>query len=434
MASSSSGFDLNIGEDDEMMKWMTAGLVIVGSSAGCGVEDHTAVGGGVELADSTGALRGFAVVNGDFTSSSISLISPRGEMQSAAFLSSASRAPGLSAALGGDVALPSSAVGSDELVIIDRFPAAVLSWVNLETAEVRAQLSVATGYVSNPHDYVRFSPTRAFVPRYEPNLESGVEPFDAGNDVLVVDPTSAAIVDRIDLTPAFADAPAGFYPRADRAVLAGGRLRVLAVGLNADFTEHVASRLISIDPETNTIEDVLVFDGMNGCGSIAVAPDGSELAIACGGAYGQAPAGGFPDSGVIIVEVADEPVELARWTARELGVGPVNRFAWLDADRLALLTFGRFGADGAAIEADDEARTLDVRAGALSMPWLSGGPFSLGDVACALLDGVCLVADAETEGGVLHRLALSPDGALRVTGTLQPDAASGLPPRTIGVF
>lgn len=417
-----------------MMKWLSAGLVSVVFCAGCGVEDHTAVSGGVALAESGGALRGFAVVNGDFASSSISLISPQGEMQSAAFLSTASSAPGLSAALGGDLALPSSAVGGDELVIIDRFPGAVLSWVNLETAEVRAQLSVATGYVSNPHDYVRFSASKAFVPRFEPNLESGVEPFDAGNDVLVVDPSSAAIVDRIDLTPAFADAPAGFYPRADRAVLAGGLLRVLAVGLNADFTEHVASRLVSIDPETNTIEDVLVFDGMNGCGSIAPSPDGSELAIACGGAYGQDPAGGFPDSGVIVVQVADEPVELARSTARELGVGAVNRFAWLDADRLALLTFGRFGADGSAIEADDEARTLSLRDGALSPPWLSGGPFSLGDVACSLVDGVCLVADAETDGGVLHRLALSADGALRVTGTVQPDAASGLPPRAIGVF
>lgn len=417
-----------------MMKWMTAGLVTVALGAGCGVEDRTAVSGGVDLQGSAGALRGFAVVNGDFTSSSISLISPQGEMQSAAFLSSASRAPGLSAALGGDLTLPSSAVGGDELVVIDRFPAAVLSWVNLETTEVRAQLSVATGYVSNPHDYVRFSASKAFVPRFEPNLMSGVEPFDAGNDVLVVDPTSATVVDRIDLTPAFADAPAGFYPRADRALLAGGRLRVLAVGLNADFTEHVASRLISIDPETNAIEDVLVFDGMNGCGNLAAAPDGGELAIACGGAYGQAPASGFPDSGIIVVQVADEPVELARWTARELGVGPVNRFAWVDAERLALLTFGRFDAEGSAIESDDEARTLSLRDGAISPPWLRGGPFSLGDIACSLLDGVCLVADAETDGGVLHRLGLDADGALRVTGTLQPDAASGLPPRTIGVF
>jgi hypothetical protein len=417
-----------------MTKWLAAGLVLAGFGAGCGVDDQTAVSGGVDLADSGGALRGFAVVNGDFTSSSISLVSPQGEMQSAAFLSSASSAPGLSAALGGDLALPTSAVGGDELVIIDRFPAAVLSWVNLETAAVRAQLSVATGYVSNPHDYVRFSASKAFVPRFEPNLMSGVEPFDAGNDVLVIDPTSAVVVDRIDLTPAFADAPAGFYPRADRAVLAGGRLRVLAVGLNADFTEHVPSRLVSIDPETNAIEDVLVFDGMNGCGSIAAAPDGSELAIACGGAYGQAPSDGFADSGVVIVQVADEPAEVARWTARELGVGPVNRFAWLDGDRLALLTFGRFDADGAAVEADDEARTLDLRGGAVSAPWLTGGPFSLGDIACSLLDGVCLVADAETDGGVLQRFALGPDGALQATGTLRSDAASGLPPRAIGLF
>jgi hypothetical protein len=417
-----------------MMKWMAAVLVIGGFASGCGVDDQTAVSGGVDLVDGERALRGFAVVNADFTSSSISLLDARGEMQSAAFLSSASSAPGLSAALGGDLALPSGPSGGDELVIIDRFPAAVLTWVNLETAAVRAQLSVATGYVSNPHDYVLFSASKAFVPRFEPNLMSGEEPFDAGNDVLVVDPTSATIVDRIDLTPAFADAPAGFYPRADRALLAGGRLRVLAVGLNADFSEHVDSRLISIDPETNAIDDVLVFDGMNGCGSVAASPDGSELAIACGGAYGQNPADGFPDSGVIVVRVADTPLEVERWTARELGVGPVNRFAWVDDDRLALLTFGRFGAEDARVEASDEARTLDVRDGTVSSPWLSGGPFSLGDIGCSLADGVCLVADAETDGGVLHQLALDPDATLRITGSVKPDSASGLPPRSIGVF
>src|SRR5262245_18428241 len=119
---------------------------------------------------------------------------------------------------------------------------------------------------------------------------SGVAPFDAGNDVLIVDPTRASVVDRIDLTPAFADAPAGFYPRADRALLAGGRLRVLAVGLDADFTTHVDSRLVSIDPTTIAIEDVLVLEGMNGCGSAVASPDGRELAIACGGAYARDPA------------------------------------------------------------------------------------------------------------------------------------------------
>ena len=58
MASSSSGFDVNVGEDDEMMKWLAAGLVMLGFGAGCGVEDHTAVGGGVDLEGSPGALRG----------------------------------------------------------------------------------------------------------------------------------------------------------------------------------------------------------------------------------------------------------------------------------------------------------------------------------------------------------------------------------------
>jgi hypothetical protein len=318
--------------------------------------------------------------------------------------------------------------------VIDRFPASVLTWVDLQTASVRAQLSLATGYSSNPHDYVPFTATKAFVPRFEPNLKSGLEDFDAGNDVLIVNPTSATVDGRIDLTPAFAGEAPGIYPRADRALMAGGKLRVLALGVNADFTEWVDSRLITIDPETSLIEDVLIFEGMRSCGSAALSPDGTELAVACGGDTALDPSSGFPDAGVVLVNVADAFLEARRWTSSELGLGPVNRLAWTSADQVAVLTVGRFNADFSAAEANDEARTLNVRDGGISDAWLSAGPFNLGDVACALEQHVCLVVDAETEGGVVHRLAVDAQGEVDVVGRIKPDAASGLPPRSIGTY
>jgi len=409
--------------------WMAGSLLVA-----CDVESQGASSGGLYLEAGSADIRGFAVVGGDFTSTTISLLGVDGRVQSSAFISSASMAPGLSAALGGDVVLPSTTQRGDELVLIDRLPASVLSWVSLETAEVRAQLSVATGFSSNPHDYVPFSPTKAFVPRFEPNLASGDEDFDGGNDVLVIDPSAATIDDRIDLTPTLADEPAGFYPRAERALIAGGKLRVLAVGLNADFTDSVDSRLITIDPVTHAIESVLVLDGMKACSSARPSPDGSALAIACNGAFGTDPAQGFPDSGVVIVDIADELLEARRWTAADLGVGPVNQVSWLDPTHLAVLTFGRFNADGTMPEASDEARTFDVDSGTVGEPWLSTGPFSLGDVACSLEDGACIVADAETDGGVVHTLVVGPEGEVRLTGTVKPDAAAGLPPRSIGTF
>lgn len=410
--------------------------------ASCGVDSQGEATGGVDLAGAeaggTGSestsIRGFAVVGSDFTSSTVSLLSVSGATVSASFISSASSDPGLSAALGGDLALPSTALTGPELLVIDRFPTSVLTWVDLQSASVRSQLSVATGFSSNPHDYVPFSATKAFVPRFEPNLMSGLAPFDAGNDVLIVNPRSSSVEGSIDLTPAFAAEPREVYPRADRALMAGGKLRVLTLGLNADFTARADSRLITIDPETNAIEGVLILEGMTSCGSAALSPDGAELAIACGGDAARDSAEGLSDSGVVLVDVADVPAEARRWTSAGLGVGQVNKLAWTSADQVAMLTLGRFNADFSAAEARDEARTLNVHNGGLSDAWLSSAPFNLGDVACALADSVCLVADAETEGGVVHRLSIGSQGEVSVVGRVKPDTGSGLPPRWIGTY
>lgn len=412
----------------------------------CGVESNEEPSGGVDLGGEGGEggeggqgsseeqTRGFAVLGSDYASTNVSLLSSDGEVQSASFISSGSKSPGLSAALGGDVVLPSMAVPGDELVLIDRFPASVLTWVDLRTAEVRAQLSVATGFAANPQDYVPYSETKAYVPRYEPNLASGEEEFDEGNDVLIVDPSTPAIIGRIDLAPAFDELPEGFYPRGSRALLASGKLRVLAVGLNADYTDRLASRLITIDPETDAIEDVLVFDGMHSCGSAVLSPDGKELAVPCAGAFGQDPLDGFPDSGVVIVDVSGAPREVLRYTSDELGIDQVNEVAWIGDDHVVVLTSGRFGPDQVEAEANDQARTMNVRDGSLSDPWLSSGPFTLGDVACSLTKSKCLLADAGTDGGVVHTLSIRAPGEITITGELKPETASGLPPRGVGTY
>ena len=39
-------------------------------------------------------------------------------------------------------------------MVINRSPAAFITWVDLETATVRAQLNVGTGFEANPYDYI----------------------------------------------------------------------------------------------------------------------------------------------------------------------------------------------------------------------------------------------------------------------------------------
>lgn len=409
-------------------------LTVLGITlSACGVDSQSGPGKGTTLGSSTGELRGFAVVGSDYTSTNISLLSAEGAEESASLISSGSEDPGLSAALGGDVILPSTTLAGDELVIIDRFPSSVLTWVNLTTAKVRAQLSVATGFQSNPHDYVPYSKTKAFVTRFEPNLASGEEPFDQGSDVLVVDPERAKIVERIDLGDAFDDAREGYYPRPARALLTGGRLHVLAAGLNLDFTDQLDSRLITIDPKTNAIEHVLTFEGMHSCVNLALSPDERRLAIACSGAYGQDPAQGFPDAGVLIVDLDEEPREEARYGSPELGGLQLNDAAWLSEDRLAVLSNGRFTADSSGVEANDEAHTLDLESGELSEAWLEGSPFSIGDIACSLATGVCVVTDGETDGGVVHVLSIDASGEI-IAKDERSVGTAGVSPRSLGTF
>ena len=86
------------------------------------------------------------------------------------------------------------------------------------------------------------------------------------------------------------------------------------------------------------------------------------------------------------------------------------------------------------MEVPDSARRLDLRLGQLDGAPLresSLEPFTLGDIRCAPGASVCLLADAETDGGVLHRFDVDAAGAL-VDGTLiEVERGIGLPPRYI---
>lgn len=404
---------------------------------GCNVERVGRDTGGVPLdgggdAGDGAAPRGVVVVNTDYTGSSVvSLLSPAGEVLSGAFIGSGSAPPGLSAAFTGDVVPPTMRLPGDEIVLIDR-RAGVLTWVNLETAKVRAQLSVRTGFLANPHDYVPYSETKAFVTRYEPNLDSGKEPFDAGNDLLVIDPAGAEITGSIDLTPIMDGSPPGFYPRADHALVAAGKIRLSANALNADFQKAVDSRIVTVDPETHAITHVLVVEGLHGCSGLSPSPGGERLAVACTGRFGQDPAQGFPDSGVVILDVGDALTEVRRFTAKDWGTEQITSAEWTSPSTLLVSTAGRF----ASVLVKDTLRVLDLETGVLAAPLLSSGEdaFVLGGARCDLHARTCFVPDAETERGVLHRLSVGGGGAVSVDRTIKIDNGTGLPPRYLGRY
>ena len=416
---------------------------------GCNVDRADADTGGIDLGGAGAAgrsgtepqerpsVRGFAVFNSDYESTSVSLIDSDGEVLSEVFIASSSTSTGLSAPLSGDVVPPTMAAAGDELALIERTPASVLTWVDLETAEVRAQLSVATGFSANPHDYVSVSETKAYVTRFEPNLDAGHEPHDAGDDVLVVDPSRAAITGRIDLGPALDGEPDQFFARPDRALLAGGQLRVAVAGLNADFSDALDSRIVTVDPDSDEITQVLVLEGMHGCVHLALSPDAATLAVGCSGLFGGDPEAGHPDSGIVLVHVADELSEKQRFGSGELGGSQINGTAYASGTSLLYTTFGRWNDDRSALAAPDTLRRLDLSTGQADPdPLLESRdePFVIADTRCSVADRVCFATDTETNGGVVHRFDLDAAGRPGDPTAIEVERAIGLPPRHLGVF
>src|SRR5438046_7877171 len=80
--------------------------------------------------------RGLVVVQTEYQSSNVSLLGFDGQVLSESLLSSGTASSGFGVRLSGDVVTPSSAQDGAEIVLIDRYPAGVLRFVELATAHV----------------------------------------------------------------------------------------------------------------------------------------------------------------------------------------------------------------------------------------------------------------------------------------------------------
>ncbi len=213
-----------------------------------------------------------AVLASDFSSTALSLVTDAGERCRDELMTSGSAAPGLVNALSGDVVLPSTATGFDsELVLIDRFPNAVLTFVSINDdaeASVRGQLSVATGFASNPHDYLALSPTQAYVTRHATN-QASTSGLDRGGDLLIIDPSALTITGRVDL----GESVDGIDPRPSRMALANGWVWVGLARLSRDFDRVGSGRVVAVDPETDAVVATVELDTMVNCGGALVAAE-----------------------------------------------------------------------------------------------------------------------------------------------------------------
>ncbi|MEI9951556.1 MAG: hypothetical protein WDO74_21905 [Pseudomonadota bacterium] len=377
--------------------------------------------------------RGLVVVQSDYQSSNVSLLDFDGNVLSPSLVSSSTESSGFSVALGRDVVPPSSVQTSAEIVLIDRDPIGILRFVELATARVTAELSVATGFRSNPQDYLSLAPERAYVARYETNQNPGRQAWDAGGDVLIVDPSLPAITGRIDLSAALAGEPSKFSPHPARLLNVSGRVFALLAAYANDYKSATWSRLVEIDPESDSLISTLVLDGLRGCDALAVSPDERELAVSCTGIDLQG--GSVDGSGLALLDIEAAPRLTKRFEAIELGHDPLG-FA-LDYAAPGVLffnTFGHFDETG-QLRAQDSLLRLDTASGQLdSLLQSLDEPFTLGGTHCAVSCGVCFAADAKRAGGSVLRFAVDSAGNFAAPMAIRAETRVGLPPRYLGAF
>jgi hypothetical protein len=396
----------------------------------CGAKAPASTGG-FQLDPSAGACpAGYVVSDSDYTSTNISALSADGVVLSSSVISSGSAPPGLTTALSGDVVFPSAAPASGKLLLIDRYPNSVLTWVEPSTGAVIQQLAVGTGFAANPHDYLELTPNKAYLSRYESNPTPGQLPFDAGGDLLIVDPTGNEVTGRVEL----ASEPDGaFLPRADHLLAVGDQVWVSLHRFDADFKTAGDARLVGVDSTSDAVAWTLELPGVANCGGVARSPSGKLVALSCSGVSGdvdaaQNPAPTLRSAIVLLDATVQPPKELQRFdSATTLGAPLGSTIAFASETLLIGVALG-----DATASRTDQAFTIDTSQGTPMKLHDAGAAFALGDVRCAPgCTDLCLLADAQANVIQLWKAAGTELNAL---SAIPGDTSIGLPPRAIGAL
>ena len=392
------------------------------SLAACDVPPPAPSTGGV-LLEGDACGRGLVVIGSNYSATSVALLDREGAVRSSSILSSGTSGPGISLPLSGDVVAPTEPAASGEVVLLDRYPNAVLTWLDPGSGAVRAQLSVATGFASNPQDYLEVAPGKAYVSRLNSAPAPGAEPLDGGGDLLILDPRAPAVAGRI----AF-EAPAPYQPRPARMLRVGAAVWVPLLRMDAAFTSALDSALVAVDPATDQILWTREVAGFSNCGVLARSPGGTRVALSCSGVFAEGPQAQRDRSGVVVLDPGSSPpAEVLRVGSAALGAPPsYATMAFLDEERLLVPLYGD-------LEQGRPDRLVEVRipGGSVAPVYQPAGAFVLGDVRCrAPCAPVCFVADAEGKG--VRRLELGAGGWSSSRIEVAPEL--GLPPRNLGLF
>ena len=377
---------------------------------------------------------GMAIVNSDRKSVSISLVAPgTAAVSNDGCFGSGSADPKLSAALSGDVVLPSATQPGNELVIIDRTNS-VLTWLDPATCQVRRQLNVGggsgEGFAANPYDLAAgLGGAKGYVTRYNRNSKDPAE----GSDVLVIDTQRPAMIGRIDLRmhATESDTPGKtILPYPTRMAVVGKKVYVALNNLSEAYDAAGTGRIAVIDATRDAVEGSIDVPPLKNCGTITLVTlsgGATGLAVGCAGAYSDKERQ-IEGAGVGVIDVSKTPAEVKVIPSRPFG-RPISGF-----DLAALETGEAFTVvSGEGMTANDAVWAFGLGGTAPTKIFEAGGAYVL---SLALDRGrrTLYLLDAAPMNPRVHVLSLPAGGAPMQVGSFVASPKTGLPPRQLGFY
>jgi hypothetical protein len=416
-----------------MRRTLGIGLAVAALAAiGCGggPTPQVQLDAGIEPDDAAPAtnpppMTGLAIVNSDFSTTSLSILDAAGALVRADCVDSATGANGsVTKTISDDAVLPSQPQLGNQLIIVDRGNVG-LTFVDPGSCKILRQVLVP-GPRTNPHDVVMLTARKAYVTRYDRNL-AATDPTLAGNDIAVVDPTTGALRGRIDLD-AYASPVAGatLLARPDRALLVEGQVIVSLNEIDQGFATYGEGKVVMIDPATDTVTAAVALTGLSNCEGMTYVAAQEALLVACGGPFG----GPASQSGVAVVDLSVSPPVLTRVISSAAFDGRPLSFGWA----LALPPNGG-GTRAFAVTNDpkdvqpDALFAFDYVAGTATQVATSG-PYTLGMPAG--LPGLLLMPNSTISTPRIELYDVT--GTPAATTTFASDPVTGLPPQQIAPY
>jgi hypothetical protein len=390
------------------------GLGACGSDNGAPVADASAS----EVEPSSGIV----VVNSNYSdSSSISFLDRDGTLLKDGCL--------VTPAISGDVVLPTQIPPGGPVAIVDRGNN-VLTWLDPATCAPLRQLSVGTGFASDPHDIVTLSDSKAYVTRYAENGAAAATPsvLDDGDDLLIIDPTQAKILGRIDLKPS---APADVLPCADRALFAEGKVYVSLNAISLDFKTYGTGRIVMVDPATDQVTGTVDLPNMKNCGAMTYLAAEKKLLVACTGAYSDG-AQQADHSAVVTLDLSvSPPAVIVQVAAAAVGNLPFSNttVAALDGNTAFAVTLGNF-----SNIPPDRLWSLSL-SGALPVKvFESSEGYALGAVLADVERSRIFVTDGTTNTPAFLRVFDFAAGVFTARQTIKTNPSQKLPARALAWY